>query len=638
MRDAPAMQKEMAALELLALERAQALSEARRQLLQAATPVLTVLFARYLVHDVQAPEWPARDRFVASGGFGPAIDALRQLLGRDGNGNAGGEEEHAQAAPRMDGPDLPLRMPGHGLAAAVGMALAARRLREEFGEGFDVGTYALIDDLDVEPGIAQEAIAIAPHLLPHRLTVLHLTPLRRDDEEEGRRRCPNHLARFAAAGWHVQQVRADDIAGIEKALEQAAEQDVADWQERRPAYIAVEYEPMPVSDPQIRRAELGWQELAAGEVPEEVRDAWRLTGLRGRKAHKAWVRWLEELDETRRARLQRRLEGAPPEGFAETLRGVRRALAEEAASRDLQALALGLMRHALDRREDMLALAAGHGGLPRPAALPGKEAGGVVPGLTDIGLRPAALTALLAGVAAQGGFLPVGVAQRRYLPLMAPVLKEAADAGLRLVLLLLDGQECALPAQALLPDGVDCLCPADAVELAECWQVALLRSDGPAVIVVPSGEAPALRTTPEKSNLAALGAYEIHVSEDAPQGVIFAMGAPLAAAVRAARRLETEAIGMRVVSIPAPERLLRQPAEHVERIVGTEALRLLLMRPPAPVACEVLRQGGQFVEPCDEEGRWLSEEALTAAVVRRVREALDAQRTEPTTEESDGEE
>ena len=320
----------------------------------------------------------------------------------------------------------------------------------------------------------------------------------------------------------------------------------------------------------------------------------------------------------------------------EALRALRRALAEEGAARDLQALAVALVRHAAILRGDALPLAATHGGVPAPATLPGVEETEDRAELLDIGMRPAALAALLAGAAAQGGFLPVGITRRRHLPVMTPVLEEAAGAGLRFVLLLLDGERCAPPAQAILPNGVDCFCPADAVELAECWQLAAHRSGGPAVIILPRGEAPLLRATPEKSNLAALGAYEIHVSEDAPQGVVFAMGAPLAAAVRAARRLETEDVAVRVVSVPAPERLMRQPSEHVARIVGEEDLRLLLMRPPAPVACELLRQGGHFVAPCDDDGLWLSEEDLTSAVVRHVREALADRIVESESENDDG--
>ena len=643
---APGLRREMTALRLLTLERARSLPERRRQLLHAATPVLTVLFARYLTHDVQAPDWPERDRFVVSAVFHPAICALLHLLGRNGNGN--GTDGHAEDAerdaatarpcnPQASGLDLPMEQPGHGLAAAVGMAVASRNLRETFGEGIDHGTYALIDDADVEPGVAQEAIAVAPHLLPHRLIVLHLTPVRHADEDEGRCRCPNHLARFAAAGWHVQQVRADDVAGIGKALEQAADQDTATWQERRPAYIAVEYDPVALPDAEQLRADLGWQALAPGEVPEAERDIWRLAGLRGRKAHKAWQQWLEELDDQRRAVLQHRLEAAPYEGFVEMMRGLRRTLTEEVQPRDLQALTMAMAQATAGVRDDMLTLAATHGGLPAAAGLPGVEK--TEPAVPDIGLRPAAMAALLTGVAAHGGFLPVGFTLRRQLPAMVPVLEEAAAAKLRFVLVLFDDDEaCTRPVQALLPDGVECLCPADAVELAECWQVALQRTESPAVIVLPAGEAVALRTAPEKSNLAALGAYEIHVAEDTPQGVVFAMGAPLAAAVRAARRLETENVGIRVVAVPAPDRLLRQSPERVARIVGEEDIRLLLMQPPAPLVCELLRQGGSFMAPCDDEGRRLSEEEITSAVVRHFREALASRRAEPDDGNGAGEE
>ncbi len=514
---------ETEALRLLALEiAAQAgADEAEQRLISAAAPLLGVLFRRFLSHDIQALDWADRDRFVISPSLQPLACALLRLLGRDAveqadgnggkadNGDAGVETRQAAAdggaakqsssadgVPVADGVacgltprglDLPLTLPGHGLAAAVGMALAARLLRQRFGpEIFGHATWVLIDDRDVEPGVAQESIAIAPWLSPQRLVVLHLTAVHGDGSENVRQRCPNHLARFAAAGWHVQQARADDEESIAEALKQALEgQEGADEDGARPAYVAVEYPAgQGIADVAALRGRLGWHELAAGEVPGEVRDEWRLAGLKGRKARKVWQQRVEELDEADRQALARWLEQPLAENFRQHIRALRVALAEQALPHDLRAMLKPLLERSLPDLPDMVVLASLHADLPDAEKLPEVEnaeapATGMRQGqeqatpVLDVGLRPMALAALLTGIAAHGGLRPVGVVRGQQLAPMLPMLGEAARAGLAFGLCVLDMAGCQhMPAEAL-PEEVEVLFPADAVEMVECWQLCM---------------------------------------------------------------------------------------------------------------------------------------------------------------------
>ncbi len=649
------------ALRLLALELAEANVPApARRVLDAAAPVASLLFGHHLVHDVQEPDWPDRDRFVASGVFQPLLCALRYLLGSDAatgngerNGNGGngatteaGEEgeapppqsvDAALCRPGTQGLDLPLQMPGHALAAAVGLALGARLLREEFGaEVMDHATWVLLDDTEVEPGIAQEAIAVAPQLRPHRLVALHVTPLRKE-EDAGTRllRCPNHLARFAAAGWHVQQVRADDPDGIAEALRLAQEQGVASEEERRPAYIALEYDAgLEAPEAAALRRALDWPEPVTGKVPGEVRDDWRLASLRARKARKQWLERLEQLPAAERAAFQRRLGQAPVEDFRAAMRGMREVLAEKAGAWDLQALAMALLARGCALLPGCLPLAAAHGILPPPAtSLPGDEerredapeaqaTHDRAAALLDLGRRPAAMVALLAGLSAHGGFRPVGILHRHQVAYALGFLHEAARVGLPMALMVLEDDACRPAPSACATEMPGCLFPADAVELVECWQLCMQQPERPLMLFVPAGERQTLRTVPEKANLCALGGYELFGGEAESLAVIYARGRALHGVMAAAERLAAEGMSVRVVSVPAAHRLARQDEAHRMRILGEEDLRLAVTETSAASLAALVAGEGAFIAACDAAGRPVDDAALADAVVLRVREAL----------------
>ncbi len=287
------LQRMSDALRLLALRQHSARAPAELATALVAADALTVLMTDFLVHDVQSPDWPDRDRLVFSGAtLRPLVGPLLHLLGQPRRADdtslaraAQSSPENQEAPPRTgepdqappEGMDLPFSRPGHGLAAALGLALATRLLMEEFGADLlDHATWVLADDADMEPGLTQEAIALAPSLRPHRLVVAHFTAAGATPEG-----VPGHLARFAAAGWHVQRVDAGDIEAVRAAFGKALEQDTELAEERRPAYVALECDARaPLPDEQVLRDRLGMEE-ERGEPGAETCDAWRLLGLGG---------------------------------------------------------------------------------------------------------------------------------------------------------------------------------------------------------------------------------------------------------------------------------------------------------------------------------------------------------------------
>ncbi len=636
------------ALRLLALENAGDADLRKRQSMNAAAILLSVLFERFLFQDNQAGNWPDRDRLVMAPTLRPLACALVRLLGWDSPGGeqdkarGNGEPKTAETAadpatagngtgtvqPRPGDLDLAFDWPGHSLAAGIGLALAARMLRERFGpEIFDHATCIIVDDSEVEPGVAQETIAIAPHVRPHRLFVFHLTPEDAQGNHVGRRHCPNHLARFAAAGWHVQQARADDVQSIIEAVEQGADQGVATWEERRPVYVAVHYRAdAPVPEAQTLRGELGWDDLNKAEVPDFVRDAWRLAGLRARKAHKEWRNRLEQLDTADHTALIRQLERPFPERFRTHMREWRQQIASEGGVLDMGGFLPRMLAESLQTLSGLAILSA----LPdsfcpdfriRPE---GDAADGEADGSSisaNLGLRPAAVAALLTGMSAHGGLRPVGLVRRQQLEPMLPMLAEAARVRLPLAVLVLDDLPCHTPLHGILPERIAGYTPADAVELVECWQLCMQQEPGPAVILTPVGSRPVLRTWPEKLNLCALGAYELFSSGDPAQATIHAGGVHLAASLKAARELDAEGLPVQLVSTPAPHRLRQQDAEHHRRIVGAGRRRVVVSGIGERCIWPFLATDISLINPCEGDVP-LDEDALASRIVRRVRKML----------------
>jgi transketolase len=206
-----------------------------------AADIATVLFSRYLTFDPKKPDWPDRDRFVLSAGHGSMlIYSLLYLLGYDditlediknfrqlGSPTAGHPEYgHAAGIETTTGPL------GQGIANAVGMAMAERKLADEYGADLvDHHTYVLAGDGCLMEGISQEAISLAGHLKLNKLIVFWDNNSISIDGAISLTDSTNQPARFAASGWNTLDIDGHDPDAIAQAIEAAKASD-------RPTLIA----------------------------------------------------------------------------------------------------------------------------------------------------------------------------------------------------------------------------------------------------------------------------------------------------------------------------------------------------------------------------------------------------------------
>jgi transketolase len=94
---------------------------------------------------------------------------------------------------------------GQGIANAVGMAISEKMLNAKYGDDlFNHYTYALCGDGCLMEGISQEAMTFAAHHKLNKLIYLWDDNNITIDGEVSVSTSEDNIARFKAAGWHVE--------------------------------------------------------------------------------------------------------------------------------------------------------------------------------------------------------------------------------------------------------------------------------------------------------------------------------------------------------------------------------------------------------------------------------------------------
>jgi transketolase len=117
--------------------------------------------------------------------------------------------------------------------------------------------------------------------------------------------------------------------------------------------------------------------------------------------------------------------------------------------------------------------------------------------------------------------------------------------------------------------------PCDAVETAECWELALMARSTPSVLALTRQNVPPLRTAHVAENRCAAGAYELLPASDGEAKVsLFASGSEVSIAVEARALLAARGVAARVVSVPCFDLFETAPAEARVAVIGGAPLRL----------------------------------------------------------------
>jgi transketolase len=116
--------------------------------------------------------------------------------------------------------------------------------------------------------------------------------------------------------------------------------------------------------------------------------------------------------------------------------------------------------------------------------------------------------------------------------------------------------------------------PCDAVEVVECWQIALESRETPSVLALTRQNLPQLRRTLDEGNRCAAGAYEISAADGKAQVSIFATGSEVSIAVDAQKLLKEKGVAARVVSVPSFELFLATADETRRAVIGDAPVKV----------------------------------------------------------------
>jgi transketolase len=568
--------------------------------------VATVLFSRYLKFDPAAPKWPDRDRFILSAGHGSMLlYALLYLTGyekmtieqlmnfrRLGSKTPGHPENfHTEGVETTTGPL------GQGVATSVGFALAERMLAAEYGEDIvDHKTFVLCSDGDLMEGISHEAIALAGHLKLNKLIFLFDDngisidgPLTLADSVD-------QVARFKAAGWNATRIDGQDHNAIAAAIDVALDSD-------RPTLIACKTTigfgaPNKAGTSKAHGEPLGADEIAGArknlewayppfEIPADILKEWRDAGARGRPARDAWQKRYDALAADKRAEFERRFAGTLPAGLAKAIADLKTKLATDkpvVATRKASELALDVISPITPE------LIIGSADLTPSNNTKTKNLTDIKPGqfggrYIHYGIREHGMAAAMNGIALHGGYRPAGATFLVFTDYARPAMRISALARVPVIYVMThdsiglgeDGPTHQpvehLAALRAMPN-MRVFRPADAIETAECWQLALERKDGPSVLALTRQNLTPARTTPNDANLSATGAYEVSPAAGAARATIFASGSEVELAIKAQALLKARNIEARVVSVPSLELFLEQPEAVKKKIVGDAPVKI----------------------------------------------------------------
>lgn len=562
--------------------------------------IATALYTRHLKFDAADPAWPDRDRVVLSNGHGSMLlYALLHLTGveRMGIDQVGTFRDFGSRCEGHPERDIPSGIEvttgplGQGIANAMGMAVAEAWLNARYGDALcNHHTYAFVGDGCLQEGIGQEMISLAGHLKLGKLVLLWDDNRITDDGSTELSISEDVAQRCRVAGWHVVEVDGHDIEAVSAAIGEAKAdprpsllacrtviaRGIARLQGQRGGHSGRLF----AEDAQAARERLGWPH-GPFEIPAQVLGPWREAGSRHRDEHAAWKRRVAGLPAPRRAEFDRLMSGGLPEGWTGVLARYKR----EALSREPLASGIFISGEISDALVDVLPeRLVGCADLEAPTnhkrRLNAFTAADRTGAYIHCGVREHLMGAMANGLAAHGGVVPLAVTYLAFSDYERPAMRMAALMGLPVQFVFSHDsigigkngpthQPVEILASLRAMPNMLVLRPADAVEAAECWEIALARRDGPSSLVFARQALPHVRRFHTDANLSARGAYVLQEATGGERQVtLMATGSEVALALAARELLQADGTPAAVVSMPSWELFEAQGPDYRAGVLG----------------------------------------------------------------------
>ena len=569
-----------------------------------AADFTTVLYSKFLKIDPQKPDWPDRDRVILSAGHGSMLlYAVNHLVGfsdmtieeiknfRQLGSKTPGHPEygHTLGVETTTGPL------GQGISTAVGMAIAEKIQNAKYGDAIvDHKTYVIASDGDLMEGISQEAISLAGHLKLSKLIVLFDDNNISIDGAIDLSDSTDQLMRFEASGWNVNRVDGHNHDDIEKAIQEAIESN-------KPSLIACKTKigfgspskegkssshgaPLGAEDIAQMKKNLNW-DYEEFEIPSDIKDAWRLVGLKNSSKRQEWEeRLLDNKD--KEIEFLKDIDGQISEELDKEINEIKKVFSEEKpgwATRKSSQEVLETINKVLPNTIGGSADLTGSNNT-KTKNINIIDSNNFAGRFIHYGIREHGMAAAMNGIALHKGLIPYSGTFLVFSDYCRPSIRLAALMDIKVIHVMThdsiglgeDGPTHQpvehLPSLRAIPN-LNVFRPADTTETAECWSLAI-KSKGPSIIALSRQGCPHLRNTYEEKNKSSLGAYELKSSDGETQVNLIATGSEVSLAVEVYDELKNDGINSRVVSAPSFELLNKQDNDYIDKTLGQSGLRV----------------------------------------------------------------
>ncbi|WP_217971627.1 transketolase [Staphylococcus xylosus] len=583
-----------------------------------AAPMAYTLWTRHLNFNPQSKDFFDRDRFVLSAGHGSAL--LYSLLHVSGSLELEELKEFRQWGSKTpghpefrhtDGVEVTTGPLGQGFAMSVGMAMAEKHLAGKFNKEdakvVDHYTYVLASDGDLMEGISHEAASLAGHNQLDKLIVLYDSNDISLDGDLDKAFSEDVKGRFEAYGWkHILVEEGNDLDAIDKAIEEAKSQDVPTIIEiktiigfgapNKQASHGVHGAPLGEDERKLTLENYGLDPEKRFNVPEEVYEIFQQSMLkRANEKEEAWNKLVEEYSNKYpelAEEFKLAISGKLPENYKDELpqfeaghSGASRADSGEViqtlsktvpsffgGSADLAGSNKSNVKDATDFDKDT----------PE-----GKN--------IWFGVREFAMGAAVNGMAAHGGLHPYGATFFVFSDYLKPALRLSSIMGLNSTFIFThdsiavgeDGPTHEpieqLAGLRAIPN-MNVIRPADGNETRVAWEVALESEDAPTSLVLTRQNLTTMDLPKETVEEGVRkGAYVVFESDKEPEFLLLATGSEVNLALEAAKDLEAQGKGVRVVSMPNWNAFDQQTAEYKESVLPSSITKRVAIEMASPL-------------------------------------------------------
>lgn len=583
-----------------------------------AAPMAYTLWTRHLNFNPQSKDYFNRDRFILSAGHGSAL--LYSLLHVSGSLELEELKQFRQWGSKTpghpefrhtDGVEVTTGPLGQGFAMSVGMALAEAHLGGKFNKGdinvVDHYTYVLASDGDLMEGISHEAASFAGHNQLDKLIVLYDSNDISLDGELNKSFSEDVKQRFESYGWnHILVKDGNNLEEIDNAITKAKQQNGPTLIEVKTiiGYGApnvsgtngVHGAPLGTDERKLTLEAYGLDPEKRFNVPEEVYEIFQTTMLKRANEHEdEWKEKLETYTEKYpelAEEFKLAISGKLPENYKDELpkfSSDHNAATRADSGEIIQAIS-----------KSVPSFFGGSADLAGSNKSNVKEATDYNPNTPEgknvwFGVREFAMGAAVNGMAAHGGLHPYGATFFVFSDYLKPALRLSAIMGLNATFIFThdsiavgeDGPTHEpieqLAGLRAIPN-MNVIRPADGNETRVAWEVALESKQTPTSLVLTRQNLPYLDVDEETVEEGVRkGAYVVFETETKPEYLLLATGSEVSLAIEAAKDLDKQGKGVRVVSMPNWFAFEQQTDEYKESVIPKELTKRVAIEMASPL-------------------------------------------------------